>query len=95
MALLKEIELPSGVIVNYHRIVNISKITNNKVIVEVSSYTSQKKREEEIEKLAAREGMNIFIETDFIDTKYDEDKTIKDYYEYLKTTEKYSGAEDV
>lgn len=95
MALLKEIELPSGVIVNYHRIVNISKITNNKVIVEVSSYTSQKKREEEIEKLAAREGMNIFIETDFINVDYDEDKTIKDYYNYLKTTEKYSGAEDI
>jgi hypothetical protein len=25
---------------------------------------------------------------------YDEDTTIKDWYAYLKTTEKYSGAED-
>ena len=94
MALLKEIELSNGIIVNYHRITNINKITNHGIVIEISSYTSQKKREEEIEKTAAHEEMNIFIETDFIDIEYDEDKTIKDYYEYLKTTGKYSGAKD-
>ena len=40
MALKKEIELENGIIVNYHRIVSINKITNDCNIIEVASYTS-------------------------------------------------------
>ena len=49
MALNKKIELKNGVIVNYHRIVSINKITNNANIIEIASYTSKEKRDEEKE----------------------------------------------
>ena len=38
--------------------------------------------------------MNIFIDTTYINKEYSEKETIKDLYEYLKTTEKFKDAED-
>ena len=101
MALQKQIELNNGVITNYHRIVSLSKITNQSNIIEVASYTSKEKREEEKE--AIKKGQeageaistNIFIDTTYINKEYSEDETIKDAYEYLKTTDKYKDAEDI
>ena len=92
MALMKKIELENGVIINYHRIVSINKVTNHSIILEVASYTSEEKRLEEIEKEG--EPMNIFIDTTFIEIDYDEDKSIKDFYDYLKTTDKFKDAID-
>lgn len=93
MGLKKQIELENGVIVNYHRIVSINKITNNSIIVEVASYTSEEKRQEEIEKEGQE--MNIFIETTYLNKEYNETDTIQDLYDYLKTTEKFKDAEDL
>ena len=101
MALKKEIVLDNGITVNYHRIVGLSKITNQSNIIEVASYTSKEKREEEKE--AIKKGQetgeaistNIFIDTTYINKEYSEDETIKDAYEYLKTTDKYKDAEDI
>lgn len=47
MALQKEIELENGVILNYHRIVSLNKITNISNNIEVNSYISEKQREKE------------------------------------------------
>lgn len=100
MALKKDIELENGITLNYHRIVSINKITNNAIIIEVASYVNEKKRQEEIEKQKEsqekREAvpMNIFIDTTYINKEYSEKETIKDLYEYLKTTEKFKDAED-
>lgn len=47
MALSKRTTLPSGVQVDYHRVVRIDKIVNVQNVVEVASYTSRAKREEE------------------------------------------------
>lgn len=100
MALLKNIELENGIIVNYHRIVTINKVTNNTTIIEVASYTSEEKRQEEIEALAKGQEtgeavpMNIFIDTTFLNKEYNETDTIKDLYDYLKTTEKFKDALD-
>lgn len=47
MALEKEIELENGVMVNYHRIVSLNKITNIKNYIEVNSYISKTQREKE------------------------------------------------
>lgn len=47
MALKKEIILDNGVIVNYHRIVSMNKITNDSIIIEVNSYISENQREKE------------------------------------------------
>ena len=48
MALKKEIVLDSGVITKYHRIVSINNVTNVCSIIEVASYTSEEKRNEEM-----------------------------------------------
>lgn len=47
MALLKEIELENGVILNYHRIASLNKITNITNTIEISSYTNSNQREKE------------------------------------------------
>lgn len=93
MALKKQIELENGIITNYHRIVSINKITNSSIIIEVASYTSELKRQEELEKEGKE--MNVFIDTTFLNKEYNETETIKDLYNYLKTTEKFADAEDV
>ena len=98
MALLKKIELENGIIVNYHRIVSINKITNNAVIIEVGSYTSEEKRQEELDYYNSTEenkSMNVFVDTTFINKEYSETETIKDLYNYLKTTDKFFDAKDV
>ncbi len=97
MALAKKIELNNGIIVNYHRIVSINKITNEAVIIQVASYTSEAKRQEEIDYYNSTEEdkkMDVYIDTVFINKEYDEKDTIKDLYEYLKTTERFEGAID-
>lgn len=98
MALKKQIELENGILVNYHRIVSINKITNENVIIEVASYTSEEKRQEEIEYYNSQDenkNMNVYIYTTYENITYDESKTIQDYYDYLKTTDKFKNAIDV
>lgn len=94
MALLKEIELENGVVLNYHRIVTITKVTNHSTILEIAGYTSKEKREQEIQQLANGEDVTPYIDTVFISVPYDEKNTIKDLYTYLKTIDRYIGAED-
>ena len=47
MGLKKEIELNNGVVLNYHRIVSLNKITNITNTIEVNSYISASQREKE------------------------------------------------
>lgn len=47
MALKKEIELENGVMLNYHRIVSLNKITNISNVIEIASYTNEKQRKKE------------------------------------------------
>lgn len=49
MALVKEIEKENGVVLNYHRITSLNKITNQNNIIEVNSYINEKQREKEKE----------------------------------------------
>lgn len=113
MALQKEIELENGIILKYHRITSLNKITNISNTIEISSYANENQREKERiyqqvqlksaynEELTTEEqelldkGINVFINTDFIQLPYDEAMTIEDAYEYLKTTDKYEDATDV
>lgn len=97
MAIKKEIELKNGIIVNYHRIVSINKITNNCNIIEVASYTSEKQRNKEkeyYESIEEDKRMNVFIETEYIKKEYSENETIEECYEYLKKIDKFKDAED-
>lgn len=95
MAIQKEIELESGVIVSYHRIVSLNKITNNCNLIEVASYTSKEKREEEKKAIEDGTEMNVFIETDYINKEYNETETIENAYDYLKTLDKYKDAKNI
>ena len=94
MALVKSVELNNGVVVTYHRIVSINKITNKSIIIEVASYINESKRQEEIEKQESGEPMNIYIDTTYLNKDYDENETIEDLYDYLKTTDKFKNAQD-
>lgn len=101
MALKKQIELENGIILNYHRIVSISKITNNMTTIEVASYISETKRQGEIQALEQSKekgeafNLNVFINTIYVNKDYVENETIKDLYEFLKTTDIFKDAEDV
>ena len=90
MALIKEIELDNGVKVNYHRVVSINKVTNVQNIIEIASYTSKEKRQEEIEKNGQE--MNVFIHTNYISTEYNANINIENVYDYLKTLEQFKDA---
>lgn len=98
MALQKEIISDNGIIVKYHRIVSLNKITNNANIIEVASYTSEEKRQEEIDYYNSTEEnktMNVYIDTTYINKEYSETETIEDAYAYLKTLDKFKDAEDI
>lgn len=47
MGLQKQIKQDNGIILNYHRIVTLSKITNISNVIEVSSYINETEREKE------------------------------------------------
>lgn len=94
MALLKAIELNNGITVSYHRIVSINKITNHSTRLEIASYINKDKREQEREQWENREDITVYVHTEYISVEYDETSAIQDWYAYLKTTERYSGAED-
>lgn len=44
MAIIKKIELDNGIILNYHRITSLNKITNISNNIEVSSYINEEQR---------------------------------------------------
>lgn len=100
MGLVKRIELPNGVTVDYHRIVSVNTITNNCNIIEVASYVSKAKRIEEAECTAAlasgdnSASCNVYIDTAIMSAEYDPDMTIESAYEWLKGQDGFDGAED-
>lgn len=94
MALKKEIVLDNGVIIKYHRIVSINNITNVSTIIEVASYTSEEKREEEKVAIQNAQSIDVFIDTEYINKDYTENMTIEQAYDYLKTLDKFKSSED-
>ena len=94
MALKKDITLNNGIVLNYHRIVLITKITNVQTNIEVASYTSEEKRDIEKEALENGEAFDVYIHTTYVNKEYDETDTIENLYEYLKGTEMFKDAED-
>lgn len=92
MALIKEIELENGVKVNYHRIVSVNNVTNHASIIEIASYTSKEKREQEKEAFEKKEFVDIFKHTSFIEKAYEEDFNVVSAYEYLKKQDLYNNS---
>lgn len=94
MGLIKPIELPSGVVTNYHRIVSMNVITNVHNVIEIASYTSQEKRNEEKKAIANGIGHNVFISTKYISADYNQNMTIQSTYNWLKTLPDFEGSVD-
>lgn len=94
MAISKQIEAENGVTLSYHRIVSVNTITNVQNVIEVASYTSESKRKEEADALANGEGMNVYIESRFINAEYDQSMTVEGAYEWLKTLPEFADAAD-
>lgn len=96
MALIKEIELESGVPVRYHRIVSVNTIANVQDTLEIASYTSQVKREAEKSALAAGEPMDVLIHTRYVPAPFGSCPTIARAYEWLKANVvDFADADDV
>lgn len=94
MALQKSIELGNGVTVSYHRVVSVNNITNQSSIIEIASYTSAAKREEE--KTATNGGeINVFINSMYINTDYNKNLNVDNAYQYIKTLPTFELSEDV
>lgn len=96
MALSKKIGLGNGVVVNYHRVVRVDIVTNVQNTIEVCSYTSKSKREEERDALAAGEPFNVFTSTAWHAAPYDQTMTVESAYDWLKANvAEFEGASDV
>lgn len=101
MALEKEINSNIGIPLTYHRIVSLNKITNVSNIIEIASYINKEKRQEEEDALkrsletGVAEQINVYIETINFNKEYDENETIIDAYDYLKTLDKFKDAKDI
>lgn len=94
MAILKPVELDSGIVVNYHRIVSINNIINRESIIEIASYTSKAKREEEKEALKSHKAMDIFVNSKLLNLPCDAAIDVVKAYNYLKTLDEFKGAEN-
>lgn len=94
MALLKEIVLGDGITVNYHRVVSVNNITNHASIIEIASYTSKAKREEEKAAILAGTEMDVFISAEYMSIAYNQTLDVDGAYAYLKTLEKFAGYTD-
>ena len=100
MGLKKQIKLENGINLNYHRITSLNKITNQTMVIEVTSYIDEEARKTEEKAIAEGQKsgeaipINIYTSTIFLNKEYKEDENIKDIYEYLKTLEQFKGAKD-
>ena len=97
MALNKSITLDNGIVLNYHRVVSVTNITNHESIIEVGSYLNkdQRNREKQWYENPNGDSMNVFINARYHSKEYDKNLNVNSAYEYLKTLEEFKDAEDV
>lgn len=94
MALIKEITLENGIPVRYHRVVRINNITNRETIIEVASYTSKEKRNDEKKALEENKPMDVYIFTNYLYMPYRQTMDVIEAYEYIKSLEDFKDAKD-
>lgn len=102
MALKKQTIADNGIITEYHRIALVSIDVHNQNIILVHSYLSRDGRQIEKDYAAGlynniEAGMMKFpyVSAQYIHAGYDENMTVKNAYNYLKTLPQFEGATDV
>ena len=89
MVLKKEVRQDNGVVTNYHRILYITSMINSHVSIAVLSYIGEPGRSMENSEV---EPYKVAVT---YEKEYEENMTIEDAYEYLKTLPEFEGAEDI
>jgi hypothetical protein len=96
MALQKAIKQNNGVVLNYHRIGDIRNVVHDKTYIDVISYVDEEEREkEQNQPKYSPYGQEVYKVQSNESVEYNDTLTITEAYNYLKTTDKYSGATDV
>lgn len=95
MALQKDITLENGITLSYHRIAEIQNIINDNTKLKVISYINKEQRSKEVLPTDYSLREDIYKLISFEELPYNDTLTIQEAYDYLKTIEKYSDAEDV
>ncbi len=90
MALKKDIVQNDGVVTSYHRILYVMNIINSHTSIAVLSYPSEAMREKE----KSNDIPNPYKKSVTYETNYIENMNAENAYEYLKTLDVFSGAED-
>lgn len=85
MALSKPIERDDGIVTAYHRILSLESYINSHIAVSVLSYVNAESRQ--------KEGAYNFAIT--YNTDYQENMTVEQAYDYLKTLPEFEGSGDV
>lgn len=92
MGLSKRITLGNGIQTNYHRIRTIMHDVGNKTLVDVVSYTSRARRDEELASGGLEE---MCVHVEWHEHDYDDALTLADAYAWLKELPEFEGATDV
>lgn len=88
-------------ITNVNNIIEVASYVNKEQRVKEQEYQELQKKSASGEELTEEEqalldkGINVLIETNYINIDYDEEMSVKTAYEYLKTLPEFDGATDV
>lgn len=96
MALQKAVKQENGIILNYHRIADITNIINDKTQIKIYSYINEEERQKEFNQPKySPYKQDIYKITSYEDIKYNDTLTAEQAYDYLKMLDKYKNSINV
>ena len=95
MALYKKIKNEFGIPLEYHRINNIDHIINGNTKISIYSYVDEGEREKEKSREQDVYYEDVYTSIDVVELEYNDELTVEQAYNYLKTLDKYKGSTDV
>ena len=98
MAIKKDITIPNGLTLNYHRIALVNIEPNQRITILRHSYLNESSRdyEKQYEKGEIEGEPNFpYVDYEYMTFDYDENICMKNAYELLKSLPMFEGAEDV
>lgn len=90
-----------NIITNINNIIEVASYVNEIQREREQEYQELQRKNASGEELTEEEqeildkGINIYIETKYVNTEYDETMSVKSAYEYLKTLPEFDGATDI